>query len=112
MHQTSGTMHIQFLWWDECPSHPEAWQRLQDVLAELQAEALVERIQVTTDEDAEKYGFPGSPTILVDGEDIDPAASRMPSRLTCRLYYQENGRPSPLPSREMIRRAIRSAQRR
>jgi hypothetical protein len=105
-------MHIQFLWWDGCPSHPEAWQRLQDVLAELQAEALVERIQVTTDEDAEKYGFPGSPTILVDGEDIDPAASRMPSRLTCRLYYQENGRPSPLPSREMIRRAIRSAQRR
>ncbi len=104
-------MHIQFLWWDECPSHPEAWQRLQDVLAELEVDAQVERIHVSSDEDAERYGFPGSPTILVDGADIDPGASRLPSRLTCRLYYQENGRPSPLPSRAMIRRAVLAAQR-
>lgn len=103
-------MHIQFLWWDGCPSHPEAWQRLQDVLAELQVDAHIERILVTSDEEAEKYGFPGSPTILVNGEDIDPNASRLPSRLACRLYFQETGRPSPLPSHEMIRRAILKAQ--
>ncbi len=104
-------MKIQFLWWEGCPSHPEAWQRLQHVLNELGIEADIERIEVKTDEQAEHWGFPGSPTILVEGNDVDPAASGMPSRLTCRLYFKEDGRPSPLPSEAMIRRAILRANR-
>ena len=104
-------MKIHFLWWEGCPSHPEAWQRLQNVLAELQVDADVERIEVVDDAQAEQWHFPGSPTILVDGQDIDPHAATMPSRLTCRLYFKEDGRPSPLPSEHMIRQAIVAAQR-
>jgi hypothetical protein len=103
-------MKIHFLWWEECPSHPDAWQRLQQVLDDLQVDAQVERCEVRTDEDAERWRFPGSPTILVDGKDIDPNASGVPSRLTCRLYFKEDGRPSPLPSYDMIKRAILAAQ--
>ena len=104
-------MKISFLWWEDCPSHPEAWRRLQKVLGELQARADVERIEIRTDEDAERWHFPGSPTIQVDGKDIDPGAPTLPSRLTCRLYFKEDGRPSPVPSEEMIKRAIVNAQR-
>jgi hypothetical protein len=103
-------MQITFLFWEDCPSHPEAWQRLQNVLAELQIDAQVERIEVQTEEEAERWQFPGSPTILVEGEDIDPQASPA-YRLTCRLYFHEDGRPSPHPSEEMIKRAIMKAQR-
>lgn len=99
---------IHFLWWAECPSHPEAWHRLQQVLADLKIEADVKQIEIRTDQEAERWRFPGSPTILVNGEDIDPPAQPV-FRLTCRLYFREDGRPSPLPSEEMIRRALAAA---
>ena len=103
-------MRIQFLWWEGCPSHPKARQRLQQALDELKMEAEIEDIQVLTDEEAERWGFPGSPTILVEGQDIDPQGAQQPARLTCRLYFLENGRPSPVPSVEMIKRALQAAQ--
>jgi hypothetical protein len=103
-------MEIHFLWWEDCPSHPETWQRLHDVLAEMRIDVHVERVEIRTDEDAERWHFPGSPTILVNREDIDPNASSLPSRLTCRLYFKEDGRPSPLPSKEMIKCALEKAQ--
>ncbi len=103
-------MRIQFLWWEECPSHPEAWQRLQQVLDELGVDAEVERIEVRTDEEAKRWQFRGSPTIRVNNTDIDPHAAELPARLTCRLYHTEEGRPSPLPPRSMIKHAIIKAR--
>lgn len=102
-------MKIQFLFWEDCPSHPEAWDRLHDVLRELRIETEAERIEVTTEDEAQRWGFAGSPTILVNGQDIDPQPDR-PARLTCRLYFHEDGRPSPLPSHAMIARAIEAAR--
>lgn len=106
-----GTMgqaaKIEFLFWEDCPSHPEAWKRLHEVMAELDIEAPVEKIEVLTDEDADRLSFPGSPTIRVDGKDIDPAgAAQMGTALTCRVYVLQDGRYSPVPSREMIRQAL------
>lgn len=101
-------MRIQFLWWEGCPSHPEAWQRLHSVLAELDIKTEIESIEIKTEADAERWRFPGSPTILVNGIDIDPQAQPA-YRLTCRLYFREDGRPSPLPSAETIKRALLKA---
>jgi hypothetical protein len=106
-----GTMgqaaKIEFLFWEDCPSHPEAWKRLQEVMAELGVETPVEKIEVLTDEEAGRLSFPGSPTIRVDGTDIDPTgAAQMGTALTCRVYVLEDGRFSPVPSREMIRQAL------
>lgn len=103
-------MRIEFLYWAECPSHPEAWQRLLSALEALAIQAALQRVEITTDEEAERWGFPGSPTILVNGQDIDPAARSQPARLTCRLYYRDDGRPSPVPPESMIRRALVAAQ--
>jgi hypothetical protein len=98
---------IEFLFWQECPSHPGALQRLEGVMAELGVESHIERIEVLTDEDAVRLRFPGSPTIRVDGIDIDPdGAAQMGTALTCRVYVLEDGRISPLPSEGMIRRAL------
>jgi hypothetical protein len=100
---------IEFLYWEECPSHPEARKRLREVMAEMGLETEVEEIEVLTDEDARRLRFPGSPTIRVDDVDVDPAgASQMGTALTCRVYRLEDGRFSPVPSRDMIRQALRT----
>jgi hypothetical protein len=98
---------IEFLFWQDCPSHPEALDRLLEVMADLEIEAPIQEIEVLTDEDAEQLRFPGSPTIRVNGLDVDPdGAVHMGTALTCRVYRLEDGRFSPVPSREMIRRAL------
>ena len=98
---------IEFLFWQGCPSHPQALQRLQEVMADLAVKAPIEQIQVWTDEDADRLRFPGSPTIRVDGADVDPAgAAQMGTALTCRVYLLEDGRFSPLPSKAMIEQAL------
>ncbi|MFN2224794.1 MAG: thioredoxin family protein [Anaerolineae bacterium] len=98
---------IEFFFWEDCPSHPKAWDLLQEVLAEEGVQADVERIEVVTDEEAARWSFPGSPTIRVDGVDVDAVgAGQMGTALTCRVYVLEDGRFSPVPSKEMIRRAL------
>jgi hypothetical protein len=101
---------IDFLYWEDCPSHDEAYERLAAVLSEEGVTAEIRRIEVSTEERAAALRFPGSPTIRVADRDIQPeVAEQSPAGLTCRLYILEDGRPSPLPSREMIRRAVRAA---
>jgi hypothetical protein len=103
-------MEIDFLFWEDCPSHEEAYERLAGVLAEEGVTAPIRRIEVSTDEQAAEHRFPGSPTIKIGGRDIQAeVAEQSPPALTCRLYFLEDGRPSPLPSREMIRRAVQAA---
>ena len=98
---------IEFLYWEDCPSHPQAWELLQEVVAEVGIESSIEKIEVLTDEDAERLRFPGSPTIRVDGVDVDPdGAAQMGTALTCRVYVLEDKRYSPVPSKEMLRRAL------
>ncbi len=62
--------------------------------------------EVRTQEEAEALGFPGSPTIRIDGVDVDPAGSGARARLACRIYHVD-GRPSPVPSREQLEAALR-----
>jgi len=103
-------MKIEFLYWEDCPSHPEARRLLREVMVELGVDAPVEEIEVLTDEDAQRLAFPGSPTIRVDGVDMDPAgAAQMGAALTCRVYVLEGKRFSPVPSKEMIRRVLEAA---
>jgi len=98
---------IEFLFWRDCPSFPGALERLRKVMAEVGDESPIEQIEVLTDEDAERLSFPGSPTIRIDGHDVDQSgAEQMGTALTCRIYHLEDGRVSPLPSEEMIRRAL------
>lgn len=102
-------MKVRFLYTDECPSHDEALIRLREALNEEAVEADIEIVRVETFEDAKKERYLGSPTIVVEGVDIDPV-TRLDYAPTCRAYRLEDGRISPLPSTSMIRKAIRSAK--
>jgi hypothetical protein len=102
-------MKVTFLYYEGCPSHEMALERLRSVLTEEGLPAELEIIKVETDEQAQQSQFIGSPTILINGQDIDPPPPDARYALTCRAYHLEDGRISPLPSPDMIRRALRAA---
>jgi hypothetical protein len=98
---------IELYWWEGCPSHPEALALLESVLAERGLEIEVELHEVKTDDEAVALRFPGSPTIRVDGRDIDPFGAKSRPALNCRIYLLPDGRVSPVPSREQLEEALR-----
>lgn len=103
-------MHIEFYWWEDCPSHEQAWGLLQGALSQDGLQATVERIEVTSNEEAAALRFPGSPTIRINGVDLDPAgAEQNPVGLSCRVYRLPDGRFSPVPALEEIVSALRRA---
>lgn len=64
---------VQVLTTPGCRHGAEALDLVREVIAQAAADASVETVTVATAEDAERLAFPGSPTVLVDGRDIDPA---------------------------------------
>jgi hypothetical protein len=62
--------------------------------------------EVLTHEQAVELRFPGSPTIRVDGRDVDPEGADWPPGLSCRVYRLPDGRPSPVPSRQQLEEAF------
>ncbi len=99
-------MDIKFYFFEGCPSHETALQRLRDQLSDFSVDTPVEVIQVETEAAAEQHAFVGSPTIRINGQDIDPTPIGAQFALTCRPYRTEDGRITPLPSVKMIRTAL------
>ena len=101
---------VELLWWEGCPSHPRA---LEDLRGAMSAAGLnpgdVQVREVRTERQAQEEGFVGSPTIRIDGRDVQPAPADEPSGLTCRVYRLRDGRPSPTPDPAALRDALRAA---
>src|SRR5918997_7055799 len=100
-------LRVSFLYYEECPSYDLALERLREVMAEEGIPGEVEVVKVETEEQARELRFVGSPTIRVEGQDIDPPSDPHYA-LACRAYRLADDRISPLPSRDMIRRALSS----
>lgn len=101
-------MTIEFLFWAGCPSHPEARELLDEVLGErgLDDEIEVDVREIFSHDEAVELAFPGSPTIRVDGRDVDPAGAGGRPALNCRIYYLPDGKVSPVPTREQLEAAL------
>lgn len=105
-------MNIEFLWFDDCPNHHDARALLHEVLSEMLAErgieASIEDINVTDIETGERVKFPGSPTIRIDGVDIEPDyVDDGDYTPRCRLYRTTDGLRG-VPERAWIEWAIES----
>lgn len=103
-------MRVSFLFYEDCPSHDLALERLREVLDEKGIDANVDVVKVESEEQAQELRFVGSPTILLNGQDIAPPPPGSHYALTCRAYRLEDGRISPLPSSDTIRQAIDAAE--
>jgi len=100
-------MRIEILYVPGCPNYKPTFERLQAVLASEAVKTGIQGILVTTEGEAKALLFPGSPTVRVNGEDVEPHQTSVPS-LACRLYATRSG----IPSEELLRMAISGAKRR
>jgi hypothetical protein len=100
-------MTVELLYWSGCPSRPQALADLREAMSELGLDpGAVTVREVDSDEQARAEGFVGSPTIRVDGRDIQPPPEDEPTGLTCRIYRRRDGRVSPTPDPLDVRRAL------
>lgn len=97
---------VELLWFQDCPNHPAARALLEELIAELAPGARIEDIDATEPAVAQRHRFPGSPTIRIDGRDVDPAFED-PGEYTprCRLYRTSSGLGG-LPARAWIEAAV------
>ncbi len=103
-------MKIELLYFDGCPSYAELLPRLRDLLASEGVEEEVELRRIDTAADAERERFLGSPTVRIDGDDVDPTAKdRDDFGLECRLYRTEAGLVRTPPDSWIRSRLARAA---
>lgn len=67
------TVQVKVVYTEGCPNTPPTVQRIRDVAAELGIPIELTQVIVSTEEEAEAHRFLGSPTVQVNGLDIDPA---------------------------------------
>jgi len=97
-------LQIEVLYFDDCPNHLPTVERINTVLHEEGCSAEVREVLVPDVQTAQRVNFLGSPTVRVNGIDIEPAAAdRKDFGLMCRRYT------GGVPSHELIRSAVRSA---
>lgn len=83
---------IDLLHVEGCPHYPAALVLIERVKADLGVQAELRITLITDQQAAEQHRFPGSPTIRVDGRDVEPAADPPGDyALSCRLYRHEHG---------------------
>lgn len=98
-------MRIEILYFDGCPHFPPARDLVRAIMCEEGVQAEVSEIEVKDASTAQSLQFIGSPTIRINGLDIEADARKMAGvRLACRRY------PDGLPSEAMIRAALKEAQ--
>ena len=119
-------MRVQLLYILDCPWCVKTKKLIRESLEELGIEAGLEEILIDSDEKAEKYEFLGSPTVRINGKDIQEEVSKgqclpceeivkyeqestdfvkQECRCGCRIYFYK-GNQYPYPPKEMIKEAI------
>ncbi len=100
---------VELLWFQDCPNHRAVRTMLKEILGELASDVPIEDIDATNPVVARRYRFPGSPTIRIDGRDVDPSY-RDPGDYTprCRLYRTADGLRG-VPERGWIEAALRAS---
>ena len=84
-------VHVQLLYFEGCPHRAVVEQRLQSALATIgSGDHAVEHVRVESPEDAERLGFIGSPTVLVDGRDPFATGNEQPA-MACRVFTTPDG---------------------
>jgi hypothetical protein len=100
--------YVELLWFRDCANHPAARSMLEEVIAEVAPGTPIHDVDATDSSIAARLRFPDSPTIRVDGVDVDPTYAD-PGDYTprCRLYRSIAGLRG-LPERRWIDDALRS----
>ena len=83
---------VELLYFEGCPNHEALLPHLERLLGAAEIPAEVKLREVADDDAAQRERFLGSPTVRVDGRDVEPGAeAREDFGLKCRLYRLPSG---------------------
>ncbi len=120
-------MKIEVLYIMDCPWCVKTKKLIREILRELKINAGIKEILIDSDEKARKHNFRGSPTIRINGKDVQEEARKgkclsceelaeltkettefvkQECRCGCRIYSYK-GKQYPYPPKEMIKEAIK-----
>lgn len=91
---------IEFQYFDNCPNYKRMNKILEEAVVDLQDKIDIHRILVEDMETAQQVQFRGSPTILINGKDLEDMPPPASPALACRYY------PHGLPSARILREKI------
>ncbi len=119
-------MRIEILYIMDCPWCVKTKELIKKSLGELKIKAEVEEILIDTDEKVKKYKFVGSPTVRINGKDIQEEVSKgqclpceelaeqtkettefvkQECKCGCRIYFYK-GKQYPYPPKQLIKEAL------
>ena len=103
-------MKVEILYSPGCPNHPPTVSRVREALAQEGISAELVQVEVNDLATALLMGFLGSPSVRIDGQDVEPSA-RYSNRIgmMCRTYSIA-GQLSGVPPMEWLRKAVREAK--
>lgn len=111
MPESARRTEIEILTFDGCPNREHAIELVAQVVAEVGADADVRVVDVPDAETAAKTRFLGSPTIRVNGRDIEPGADKRHDFVhSCRVFRTEHGfsgQPDPRWLRDALTADVR-----
>jgi hypothetical protein len=94
---------VEVLFLPGCPNYLAVARSVNEAMVRLGASQEIELRPIATAEDAERERFLGSPTVRIDGRDVDPGASdRDDFGLKCRLYRSATGTTGVPPHKWII----------
>ena len=98
---------VEVLYFDGCPNHEALLPHLRALIRSSGVEAEIDLVPVEDATTAEREQFLGSPTVRINGQDVEPAArDRTDFGLKCRLFPTPEGLKG-MPADEWILAAIR-----
>jgi hypothetical protein len=96
----------EILYFEGCPNHQDARRLVERVATELRIDADIADVEVPDAEAATRLRFLGSPTVRVNGQDVEPGSEeRTDYVFACRIYRAEDG-VSGEPDERWVRQAL------
>ena len=102
-------MKVELLLVPECPNQVPSRMLISEALTAEGLQAEVKEVVVADEAAARALRFPGSPTIRINGEDVE-GFTESSGTLSCRMYARADGKLSGVPSIDAMRRALRQGR--
>jgi len=103
-------MKIEFLYFDGCPNHETALRNLKEVLSEAGLTEEIEIINIEKPEDVAKHRFLGSPSIRINGKDLEVTEDESTEYLMRCRRYKNGDVIEGFPSKELIKVNLSASQ--
>jgi hypothetical protein len=97
---------VEILYFEGCPNHELARELVERIALDLEIDVDLRLVNVQTPDDAQRLRFLGSPTVRVNGQDVEPGAAERTNYVhSCRVYRRDTGYAGQ-PDEQWVRHAV------